>query len=146
MSAQEKSKLLLAHTKMNDVTPQANLALRGFSPKQRSRHIPIQSPPLSIMCLSSSPPPQKLDCVLVTPLPRHTKNFCHSSTRSPISPLPYLRALEISSMNYTNQLPVLTHHGASWSSPHCPHDPPRPPLMAPLIFPLRRYLLLQFNL
>lgn len=67
MSAGEKLKLLLKHTTVHDVTAQASLALRDLSQKQRSPHIPVQSFPVSIMFLSSSPPPQNPDCVLVIP-------------------------------------------------------------------------------
>ena len=42
--------------------------------------------------------------------PVSQKNLCRLSTRSPIFPLSYPRAQEASSMNDTNQLPVLTHH------------------------------------
>lgn len=59
MSAGEKLKLLLEHATMHDVTPQANVALRDLSQKQRSPHIPVQSFQVLIMVLSSISPTTK---------------------------------------------------------------------------------------
>lgn len=109
MSAGEKLTLLLEHTTMHDVTPQASLALRGLSQKQRSPHIPVQSSPgLNRVSIVFSPATKPRLCPCDPPAAQ--KNLCHQSTRSPIFLLSHRRALEAFSMSDTNQLPVLTHH------------------------------------
>lgn len=89
------------------MSPPSHCGLKGFeSETEKPPHSPV-----SVMFLSSTLAPQKLNCVLVIPL-LHKESLL-SSTRSLIFPRSHPGASEAFSMRSSNPLPVhhiMTHH------------------------------------